>query len=412
MKDENLTKTQLMAELKSLRRRVFNLEKNQAESSYSDEASQENEKKYKTLYDNAPLPYQFLDENGCFIDVNSTWLKTLGYMLEEVIGKWFGDFLHPDEKTHFEKIFPTFKQHGYLYDAHFKIRHKDGHYIDVSYEGSAIYYPDGRFKQTYCILQDITERRQTEQVMRRAQKMDAIGQLTSGIAHNFNNILCIILGNLDMFKYHINDEEKVNKRLESIRNSAQRAVDLTKQLLEFSRSQAAHVVVTSINEMIGEMESFIKRAVTPEVEVVRIFDKDLWFTEIEPGDFHDALLNIIINAHDAMSGGGRLTLATSNCILDVGYCVQNPGVTPGEYVQLAVNDNGQGILSEVLEHIFEPFFTTKGENGKALDWGWLWYMVSSNVQGDMSMSILSQASAQPSGSTCHELRYKNKLLKQ
>ena len=130
----------------------------------------ESEEKYKALYDNAPLSYQALNEDGSFIDVNPAWLNTLGYKREEVIGKFYADFLHPDWKPHFDKNFPAFKKQGYINDVQFKIKHKDGHYLDISFEGSIGYHPDGRFRQTYCVFHDITDRKQAEENVRKNQQ--------------------------------------------------------------------------------------------------------------------------------------------------------------------------------------------------------------------------------------------------
>jgi len=160
---ENKTKEQLILEVEMLRNKVVELEKLAEERPGLIEELKESEEKYKSLYENAPLSYQSLNEDGSFRDVNPAWLQTLGYKREEVIGKYFADFLHPDWKTHFETNFPAFKKRGYVHDVQFKIRHKDGHYIDISFEGCIGYLPDGSFKQTYCVFQDITERRKAEE---------------------------------------------------------------------------------------------------------------------------------------------------------------------------------------------------------------------------------------------------------
>ena len=136
----------------------------------TEEALKKSEEKYRALYSNAPLSYQSLNEDGCFLDINPAWLRTLGYEQEEVVGKWFGDFLHPDSRPHFEKNFPAFKKRGYVRDVQFKIRHKDGRYLDISFEGCIGYTPDGKFKQTYCVFQDITERKQAEEALKINEK--------------------------------------------------------------------------------------------------------------------------------------------------------------------------------------------------------------------------------------------------
>ena len=209
------------------------------------------------------------------------------------------------------------------------------------------------------ISKEMTGRKRAEDAQRRSQKMDAIGQLTGGIAHDFNNILAIILGNLELLEQQITADDKDLRRMAAMKEAGQRAVDLTKQLLSFSRREVTQPTVTDINQMIGEMESLITRSLTPEVEVEHQFADKLWLTEIDPGDFKDALLNLSINARDAMAGHGHLTIETRNVTLDADYCAQITDAMPGQYVQLSVSDNGEGIPVEQQEHIFEPFFTTK-----------------------------------------------------
>ena len=215
---------------------------------------------------------------------------------------------------------------------------------------------------------DITERRQAEAGLRRAQKMDAIGHLTGGIAHDFNNILAVILGNLDLLERQTMLDDRSRKQVASMKKAGLRAAKLTKQLLRFSRPQPDQKVSTDINRVIVGMESLITRSLTPEVEVEHYFADELWMTEIDPGDFEDALLNLSLNARDAMAGQGHLTIETRNTTLDAAYCGQNPGAAPGEYVELVVSDSGEGIPRELQEHIFEPFYTTK-ERGKGTGLG-------------------------------------------
>ncbi len=206
---------------------------------------------------------------------------------------------------------------------------------------------------------DITEKRQMEDTLRRTQKMDAMGQLTGGIAHDFNNILGIILGNLGLLKLQLPAESKAIKNADAIEKASQRAVSLTRQILGFSRKKRVDVCIADINVLIQNMDDLISRSITPEVEIDKQLSDNLWHTEIDRNDFEDALLNLVLNARDAMPNDGRLIIETDNQVLDPVYCAQHSDVTPGEYVKLSLKDTGDGISAEEQEHIFEPFFTTK-----------------------------------------------------
>jgi len=208
-------------------------------------------------------------------------------------------------------------------------------------------------------IRDITDQKIAEQALRRSQKMEAIGQLTGGIAHDFNNILGIILGNISLLAPLVTNNYPAKKRVEAIEKSALRAADLTKQLLGFSRKQPAQVVTTDINQVIAEMENLVARSVTPEVTIEHHFAPDLWLAELDPGDFEDALMNILINARDAMDGRGRIVIETNNVSLDEADCAQSSGLSPGDYVQLSVTDSGEGIAADLIDKIFEPFYSTK-----------------------------------------------------
>ena len=211
------------------------------------------------------------------------------------------------------------------------------------------------------LKKQIDERKLSAEALRRSQKMDAVGQLTEGIAHDFNNTLSIILGNLELLDTQTLTDDKTRLRIENIQHSAERAADLTKQLLTFASSKPISETVTDINQHIQHMEKMIIRSVTPQIEISHSFEENLWLTKIDPGDFEDALLNLIINARDAMSNKGNITLETSNITLDDEYCNGHPEITPGDYVQLMVRDSGVGIPRELHDQIFEPFYTTKGQ---------------------------------------------------
>ena len=189
--------------------------------------------------------------------------------------------------------------------------------------------------------------------------MDAVGQMAGGIAHDFNNILGIIIGNLSFLKRDLKDNEKALKRVETADKAAQRAADLTRQLLGFSRQQPKQVQSNNINQIIQGMNSLIVRSVTPEIEVEYNFADNLWQTNIDSADFEDALLNLVLNARDTMPNRGKLTIDTSNKVLDEAYAKMNSSVLAGEYIEFSINDTGGGINKADIDRIFDPFFTTK-----------------------------------------------------
>lgn len=307
----------------------------------------------------------------CLLDTNWT-IEYISQGIEEITGfrsdvfignsvRSYSSIIHPDDAERVDREVRMAVSANKPYLLEYRIIHADGGTRWVWERGRACDEESEQGVHLEGVLADITEHKQTEQALRRAQKMDAVGQLTGGIAHDFNNILAIIIGNLDLLEHDISGDERSLHRVETIRKSAQRAADLTRKLLGFARQQAGIVTVTDINQIIDGMRSLIARSVTPEIEVELRLAEALWSTRIDQGDFEDALLNLVINAHDAMPGGGHLTLQTSNCLLDSDYCSHNPGTSPGAFVQLKVSDDGEGIAAELHESIFEPFFTTKAQ---------------------------------------------------
>lgn len=205
----------------------------------------------------------------------------------------------------------------------------------------------------------LLERDKINAELYRVQKMEAVGQLTGGIAHDFNNILGVIIGNLDLLKRQLVGDESATKRLTSALKASKRAAKLTKDLLAFSRKKVTEKVTVDINEALRDMEQLFVHTLAHQVDVVFDFGVDLWFAEIDPGDFQDACINLLINARDAMPEGGEIVFVTENIIVDESFSSEHIGLSEGEYILLSVIDSGTGMPPAVLQHIFDPFYSTK-----------------------------------------------------
>lgn len=212
------------------------------------------------------------------------------------------------------------------------------------------------------------ERAHAEDALRRSQKMEAIGNLTGGIAHDFNNMLGIVLGNLELAQLDSRVNTETRERLGNALLAAERGAELTKKLLGFARTRPGGTKLTLVNNVVSNIEKLITKSLTAEVYVEKHLADDLWLTDIDPAELEDALLNLALNARDAMPGGGTLAIETSNKVLDDEYVRLNPGSHCGGFVMIAVSDTGTGMSQDIQEKVFEPFFTTK-EKGKGTGLG-------------------------------------------
>ncbi|RDH85490.1 MAG: histidine kinase [endosymbiont of Escarpia spicata] len=333
----------------------------------AESSRRESEQQVRDLLDSTAEAIYGLDAKGRCTIVNPACLRMLGYQhAGELVGKEMHPMMHhtkADGTAHSLDeclIASAWRDGQATLTAKDIFWRRDGSSFPVEFSA----YPirrDGEVVGAVATFLDITERLKSEESLQRAQKMEAVGQLTGGIAHDFNNLLGIMLGNLDFLQQLVADNKKASERVQTTTKAAMRATDLTKQLLGFSRRESKNIAATDLNQVIRGMESLIARSVTPEVEVELQLAEGLWLTEIDLGDLQDALLNLVLNARDAMPNGGSLTIETANRVLDAIYEEQNPIADKGDYVQLAVSDSGSGIPAEALEHIFEPFFTTKPE---------------------------------------------------
>jgi PAS domain S-box-containing protein len=242
-------------------------------------------------------------------------------------------------------------------------RRRDGTEITVAGNWTLMRDEAGAPKAVLAINTDISKRLEVEAQLRQAQRLEAVGQLTGGIAHDFNNLLTVILGNAELLIEFLSDDEQLRGYAEMSRTAAERGADLTGRLLAFARRQALKPEVIDVNQMIGRMDELLRRTIGGNIEIEMVRGAGLWGTLVDPAQLEAALLNLCINARDAMPRGGRLTIETTNAWLDESYAASYPEVQPGPYVLLAVTDTGTGIPADMIERIFEPFFTTK-EVGK------------------------------------------------
>jgi signal transduction histidine kinase len=217
-------------------------------------------------------------------------------------------------------------------------------------------------------FRDITERRQLEEQFRQAQKMEAVGQLTGGIAHDFNNLLTVILGCSEFIGEEVKENPRLHKMTQMILEAAQRGAELTHRMLAFARRQALQPKPVDINRMLANMESFLRRTLSADIDLEVIQSGEDCTALVDLTQLENALLNLCVNARDAMPAGGKLIVESGSATLDSSYAEQNADVTPGQYILIAVSDTGCGISPENLERVFEPFFTTK-EVGKGTGLG-------------------------------------------
>lgn len=322
----------------------------------------ESETHLRTLIQTLPDLVWWKNLEGIYMACNTKFERFFGAKQSEIIGKTDYDFLDSKLADFFRSTDEAAISAGKPNITEERVTYADdGHKELLETIKTPMYSPEGELTGVLGVGRDITERRRSEQALLNTQKMEAIGQLTGGIAHDFNNILSIQIGNISLLKRQLFMDEKASRRIDTIQKSAQRAADLTRQLLSFSRHKPDQLLVTDINRLIDEMDSLITHSVTPAIEVTYLFDSNLWLTEIDPGDFQDAVINLVLNARDAMPAGGHISLQTSNCVIDAAYCETHPDMIAGEYVLLVVSDSGEGISVEKQQRIFEPFYTTKAQ---------------------------------------------------
>lgn len=300
------------------------------------EAIRISEEKYRALYDNAPLPYQSLDKDGCFLDINPAWLKTLGYIREEVIGERFSEFLHPDYKSHFKKRFPEFMRIGYVHDVQFKIRHKNGHYLDVTFEGSAGFHSDGRFRQTYCVFQDITERKHAEERIRSLLKEKEL--LLKEVHHRIKNNFAFIESSIALQRRSMESQEAKEALQDAVRRVSSMRILYDKLLAadDCSEMQAEDYLTDLVDTLVSFYPHNKNITLEKKIEQMQFPSKILFPLGIIVTEL---MTNIIKYAFpDNTSGIVKMALEKRN-----------------NKVQLRIKDNGIGLPAGFKVHEDEGF---------------------------------------------------------
>jgi PAS domain S-box-containing protein len=346
------------------------------EHKQSEEALRQSEERYRTILENIEDGYYEVDLPGNFTFFNDSLCRMLGYSRDELIG--MGNDRYTDQENR-KKLFQAFNR---VYRTgepvkgfDWEVIRKDGRKLYGEVSVSLIRSSTGEPVGFRGIARDITERKRAEKEMAalqeqltQSQKMEAVGRLAGGIAHDFNNLLTVIKGYTQLSLLDLKENNPLWENIQEIQKATERAANLTRQLLAFSRRQILDPKVLDLNSLLRDTEKMLRRMIGEDIELVTRLSEGLGKVKIDPGQIEQVVLNLAVNARDAMPSGGKLTIETANAQSDEGYALTHLGLTPGHYVRLSVSDTGVGMSREVQEKAFDPFFTTK-EKGKGTGLG-------------------------------------------
>ena len=335
------------------------------------ESLRENEARFNQLADQSGIFIWEVDARGLFTYVSPTSEAVLGYRPDELIGRPFHD-LHPESGREALKqaAFFNIKLGEPFQNYRNSAVSKDGRLVWLSTNGLPLLDADGTVTGYRGSDTDITVLKRAEEAkaaleaqLLQAQKMESVGHLAGGVAHDFNNMLSVITNYaaLAVMKLEVGDSApSIVSCLTEIRQAAEHSGDITRQLLAFARKQIVTPVLLDLGDAVGGMLKMLQRLIGEEIDISWQTEGGLWTVKVDPGQIDQILANLCVNARDAISGVGRITIETGNIVLEEVYCAAHVGAVPGEYVRLAVSDTGCGMEKEILRQIFEPFFTTKG----------------------------------------------------
>jgi PAS domain S-box-containing protein len=316
------------------------------------------EARMRRVLDALPMNVSLIGPDRRYEYLNKTSLDWHGLRLEEAVGKEVADIIgrgaYEMGRSRFDAAFAG---EGATFEAEVRYETVGHRNVQVSF------VPDldaeRRVVGVFSMIVDLTDRKRAEELLRQAQKMEAVGQLTGGIAHDFNNLLAVILGNADLAKEELHGDDAVSGYLDALIRAAVRGADLTRHLLAFLRKQPLRPQSIEADALVDGMNDFLRRVLGERIQIVTRHEPGLWMIEVDSAQLENAILNLAINARDAMPDGGALTIKAHNVRTHDDFTLTNPDLEAGPYVKLEIGDTGVGMPEEVVEHIFEPFFTTK-----------------------------------------------------
>ena len=338
------------------------------ERKQAEESLRVSEERFRRIFQHSASGMVLVSPDFHFLQVNDGFCRMLGYTESELLGKTFQDVTHPEDRpVGGELVRRVLSGEMETFQLEKRYLRKDG--TVVWGLASSTLIRDAQNKPLYFVtqIQDLTERKVAEEQKRllegqfiQAQKMESVGRLAGGVAHDFNNMLGVILGHAELAIQEVDPEQPLHDNLKEIHKAAVRSADLTRQLLAFARKQTVAPRVLDLNQTVTNALKMLQRLIGEDINIKWHPVESLWQTKIDPSQIDQILANLCVNARDAIKSGGKITIETENSTLDKDYCAAHIGSVPGEYVTLTVSDDGCGMDKETLAQIFEPFFTTKG----------------------------------------------------
>jgi two-component system cell cycle sensor histidine kinase/response regulator CckA len=329
----------------------------------------EREELFRLISENAMDMIAVVDPDGRRLYNSPAYARILGFVDDELAGTSLYDHVHPDDVYTAQQAVKQATATNPGGTVQYRMRHKDGSWHTIESGASAILNQQGKVEKFVVVNRDVSEQRQLEEKFRQAQKMEAVGRLSGGVAHDFNNLLGVIIGYAEFLQESLDPENSLRSSVDEILKAGKRAASLTRQLLAFSRQQVLDPKVLDLNVVVLDMDKMLRRLIGEDIELSTVLGPDLGRLKADQSQLEQVLLNLVVNARDAMPQGGKLLIDTQNMVMDEAFVRRYPyPVQPGPYVCLTVTDSGIGMDAETKARAFEPFFTTK-EKGKGTGLG-------------------------------------------